>query len=61
MFARRATVILQRHVVFGVWEIATVPSVNIEYSSEAAKRLKELKELKGYVSRWVVNGDRGGE
>ena len=38
---------------FGYGKIATVPSVNIEYSHEAAKRHKELK---GYVSHWV-NGD----
>lgn len=44
----------------GYGKIATMPSVNVEYSSEAAKRLKELKELKGYVSHWVVNGDPGG-
>ena len=31
----------------GFGEISTVPSVNIEYFNEAAKRLKELK---GYVS-----------
>jgi alpha-1,3-mannosyltransferase len=38
---------------FGYGKIAIVPSVNIEYSNEAAKRQKELK---GYVSHWV-NGD----
>jgi alpha-1,3-mannosyltransferase len=34
-------------------KIATVPSVSIEYSNEAAKRLKGLK---GYVSHWVNRG-----
>jgi alpha-1,3-mannosyltransferase len=37
----------------GYGKIATVPSVNIEYSNEAAKRLKELK---GYTSHWVKEG-----
>jgi alpha-1,3-mannosyltransferase len=34
----------------GYGKIAVVPSVNIEYSDEAAKKIKSLK---GYVSRWV--------
>jgi alpha-1,3-mannosyltransferase len=35
--------------------IAVVPSVNLEYSDDAAKKIKALK---GYVSRWV-SGDSG--
>jgi alpha-1,3-mannosyltransferase len=34
----------------GYGKIAVVPSVNIEYSDEAAKKMKDLK---GYVSQWV--------
>ena len=34
----------------GYGKIAVVPSVNIEYGDEAAKKIKSLK---GYVSRWV--------
>jgi len=34
----------------GYGKIATVPSVSIEYSNEAAEKLKALK---GYVSHWV--------
>ncbi|KAF2875809.1 cryptococcal mannosyltransferase 1-domain-containing protein [Massariosphaeria phaeospora] len=36
----------------GYGKIAVVPSVNVEYSDEAAKKIKELK---GYVSRHVTN------
>ncbi|KAK3305272.1 glycosyltransferase family 69 protein [Chaetomium strumarium] len=34
----------------GYGKIAVVPTVNLEYSDEAGKRIKEAK---GYVSRWV--------
>lgn len=34
----------------GYWKIAVVPSVNLEYSDEAAKKIKSAK---GYVSNWV--------
>ncbi|KAF1969437.1 hypothetical protein BU23DRAFT_539558 [Bimuria novae-zelandiae CBS 107.79] len=41
----------------GYGKIAVVPSVNVEYSDEAAKKIKALK---GYVARHVVNeGDDG--
>lgn len=36
----------------GYGKIAVVPSVNLEYSNEAAT---QIKDLKGYVSRWVNN------
>jgi alpha-1,3-mannosyltransferase len=36
----------------GFGKIAVVPSVNVEYSDEAAKKIKTLK---GYVARHVVN------
>jgi alpha-1,3-mannosyltransferase len=39
----------------GYGKIAVVPSVNLEYSDEAAK---SIKALKGYVSHWV---DKDGE
>lgn len=35
---------------YGYGKIAVVPSVNLEYSDEAAKRIKDLKK---YVSDWV--------
>ena len=34
----------------GYGKIAVVPSVNLEYSDEAARKIKDAK---GYVSRWV--------
>ena len=37
----------------GYGKIAVVPSVNLEYSNENAEKIKELK---GYVSRWVDIG-----
>ncbi len=41
----------------GYGKIAVIPSVNLEYSDEAAKKIKSAK---GYVSRWVGNeGDNG--
>lgn len=39
----------------GYGKIAVVPSVNLEYSDEAAKKIKDLK---GYTSQWV---DKDGE
>ncbi len=39
----------------GYGRIAVVPSVNLEYSDDAAKKIKALK---GYVSSWV-SGDSG--
>lgn len=39
----------------GYGRIAVVPSVNLEYSDDAAKKIKALK---GYVSKWV-SGDSG--
>ncbi|KAL8865194.1 MAG: hypothetical protein Q9174_007021, partial [Haloplaca sp. 1 TL-2023] len=39
--------------VLGYGKIAVVPSVNLEYSDEAAKKIKALK---GYVSRFVAGG-----
>jgi len=41
------------HIGFG--KIAVIPSVNLEYSDEAATKIKAAK---GYVSRWV---EREGE
>ncbi|KAF2801754.1 alpha-1,3-mannosyltransferase CMT1 [Mytilinidion resinicola] len=38
----------------GYGKIAVIPSVNVEYSDAMAKRIKELK---GYVSRWVDTED----
>jgi alpha-1,3-mannosyltransferase len=41
----------------GYGKIAVVPSVNVEYSDEAAKKIKALK---GYTAKHVANeGDRG--
>lgn len=40
--------------VLGYGKIAVVPSVNLEYSDEAGKKIKSLK---GYVSRFVGGGD----
>ena len=40
----------------GYGKIAVIPSVNLEYSDEAAKKIKAAK---GYVSKWV--GADGGE
>lgn len=37
----------------GYGKIAVVPSVNLEYSNEKGKRIKEDK---GYVSRWITQG-----
>ncbi|KAI0011471.1 hypothetical protein F4779DRAFT_572837 [Xylariaceae sp. FL0662B] len=34
--------------------IAVVPSVNLEYSNEAAGKIKELK---GYTSKWTARED----
>jgi alpha-1,3-mannosyltransferase len=42
----------------GYGRIAVVPSVNLEYSNE---RGREIKDLKGYTSRWVKDVDRGSE
>jgi alpha-1,3-mannosyltransferase len=39
----------------GYGKIAMVPTVNIEYSDDAAKRIKALK---GYVSYWVDKDGR---
>ena len=41
--------------VLGYGKIAVVPSVNLEYSDEAGKKIKSLK---GYVSRFVAGGDK---
>ncbi|RYP65563.1 hypothetical protein DL769_006266 [Monosporascus sp. CRB-8-3] len=38
----------------GYGRIAVVPSVNLEYSDKAAKKIKDLK---GYSSRWVAAED----
>lgn len=43
---------------FGHGRIAVIPSVNLEYSDEAAKKIKTAK---GYVSRWVGSADAEGE
>lgn len=41
----------------GYGKIAVVPAVNLEYSDEAARKIKALK---GYVSQWVnKDGDNG--
>ena len=40
----------------GYGRIAVVSSVNLEYSDEAAKKIKAAK---GYVSRFVGDGDKG--
>ncbi|KIX01848.1 uncharacterized protein Z518_09575 [Rhinocladiella mackenziei CBS 650.93] len=37
----------------GYGKIAVIPSVNLEYSNEAGKRIKNSK---GYVSRWLQQG-----
>jgi len=37
---------------FGYGRIAVVPSVNLEYTDDAARKIKSAK---GYVSRWVKN------
>jgi alpha-1,3-mannosyltransferase len=42
----------------GYGKIAVVPSVNVEYSDEAAKKIKALK---GYVSRHVADEGDGGK
>jgi alpha-1,3-mannosyltransferase len=42
----------------GYGKIAVVPSVNVEYSDEAAKKIKTLK---GYVSRHVASEGDGGK
>ena len=42
----------------GHGKIAVIPSVNLEYSDEAAERIKAAK---GYVSRFVGGTDEGGE
>lgn len=42
----------------GYRKIAVVPSVNLEYSDEAAKKIKAAK---GYVSRFVGRADEGEE
>ena len=42
----------------GYGKIAVIPSVNLEYSDEAAERIKAAK---GYVSRFVREDDEGGE
>ncbi|KAL9136760.1 MAG: hypothetical protein Q9175_002022 [Cornicularia normoerica] len=42
----------------GYGKIAVIPSVNLEYSDEAAKKIKAVK---GYVSRWSVGGANDGE
>jgi alpha-1,3-mannosyltransferase len=42
----------------GFGKIAVVPSVNVEYSDEAAKKIKALK---GYVTRHVANEGDGGK
>ncbi|KAF2672449.1 family 69 glycosyltransferase [Microthyrium microscopicum] len=41
---------------YGFGKIAVVPSINLEYSDEQAKKIKELK---GYTSKWTkdVNSD----
>jgi alpha-1,3-mannosyltransferase len=38
----------------GFDKIAVVPTVNLEYSDETGKRIKDLK---GYVSEWVDKED----
>ena len=38
----------------GYGKIAVVPSVNVEYSDEASKKIKALK---GYTSKWVTHED----
>lgn len=38
----------------GYGKIAVVPSVNLEYTDQ---RSKHVKELKGYVSKWVESGE----
>lgn len=40
----------------GYSKVAVVPSVNLEYSDEAAKKIKSTK---GYVSEWVANEVEG--
>ncbi|KAL8915264.1 MAG: hypothetical protein Q9172_006925 [Xanthocarpia lactea] len=40
--------------MLGYGKIAVVPSINLEYSDEGAKRIKDAK---GYVSRFVAGGD----
>ena len=40
--------------MLGYGKIAVVPSINLEYSDEAAKKIKDAK---GYVSRFVAGGD----
>ena len=41
----------------GYGKIAVVPSVNLEYSDEAARKIKAAK---GYVSKWVEEEAKGG-
>lgn len=42
----------------GYGKIAVIPSVNLEYSDEAAKKIKAAK---GYVSRFVGGADESEE